>query len=153
MKAMFWYNPGCILLNSTPFLTYFLFFKKESGQRKTIIQMPGRLSKKALPFLIVLALSIPFLSPHQFFDITDSMDMFNISVSVYELGDLSSAVKTKLATGETTMVYSKYGLGLPFLMVPFNFRPELGAVVAFRAEVFMDGIENHRDAALTASAL
>jgi len=115
--------------------------------------MPGRLSKKALPFLIVLALSIPFLSPHQFFDITDSMDMFNISVSVYELGDLSSAVKTNLATGETIMVYSKYGLGLPFLMVPFLFLYDLVSAVASIPPDYVLGLLNLLVLALTASAL
>ena len=115
--------------------------------------MPSRIAIKTLPFLIVLALSIPFFSPHQFFDITDSMDMLNISVSVYELGDLSSAVKTNLETGETVTVYSKYGLGLPFLMVPFLFLYDLVSAVASIPPDYVLGLLNLLVLALTASAL
>ena len=111
------------------------------------------LAKKALPFLIVLALSVPFFSPHLFFGITDSLDMLNISVSAYELGDLSSAVKTNLATGEQVKVYSKYGLGLPFLMAPNLFFYDLLSGIAPIEPDYVLGIFNVLMLALTASAL
>lgn len=112
-----------------------------------------RISKNAFPFLIVLALSIPFFSPHLFFGITDSIDMLNISVSAYELGDLSSAVKTNLDTGETVMVYSKYGLGLPFLMVPFLILYDILSSMASIPPDYVLGIVNLLVLALIASVL
>lgn len=75
--------------------------------------------KKILPFIITILVSLVLVAPHLSFSVTDSANMLNVSVSVYELGDSSIAARTNLDTGETVKVYSKYGLGLPLLMQPF----------------------------------
>ena len=109
--------------------------------------------KKAIPFFLVLALSAPFFSAYQLFSISDSEDMLNLSVSIYELGDLSSAVKTNLVTGEVVRIYSKYGVGLPFLMVPFLFLYDLLSALVIVPPDLILGAVNILLLALTASVL
>lgn len=78
---------------------------------------PARL----LPFFLTLIILCAFFTYYSFFSVTDSVEMLNISVSTYELLDPSIGVKTNIDTGENLLVYSRYGLGLPFFLVPFLF--------------------------------
>ena len=81
--------------------------------------------KKIIPIFVVILISSIFFTEHHFFSISDSEDMLNISVSIFELHDMSLAVKTNLITGEQIKDYSKYGLGLPLILVPFLFLNDL----------------------------
>src|SRR3989304_6157991 len=47
MKAMFWYNPGGILLNSTPFLTHFLLKKRKWAKKNNYPNAGSSLKKSA----------------------------------------------------------------------------------------------------------
>ncbi len=81
--------------------------------------------KKIFPFFAVIFIASIFFTDHHFFSISDSEDMLNISVSIYELHDMSLSVKTNLITGEQIKDYSKYGLGLPLFLVPFLYINDL----------------------------
>lgn len=109
--------------------------------------------KIKLTFLLVILLSLPFFSVYQFFSITDSMDMLNMSISIYELHDLSIAVRVNTLTGEAARLYSKYGLGLPFLMVPFLFAYDVLSSFVTIPPAYVLGAVNIIVIALTAAAL
>ena len=81
--------------------------------------------KKSLPFVITFCICLLFFSTYIYFSISDSENMLNLSVSIYELKDLSLAVNINTMTGEHALDYSKYGLGLPLFMVPFLFLNDL----------------------------
>ncbi|MEE9543758.1 MAG: glycosyltransferase family 39 protein [Thermodesulfobacteriota bacterium] len=77
------------------------------------------LLKKTSPFILTILIGLIFFSTFSSYSITDAENMLNLSVSIYELGDLSSAIKVNLDTGERVYVFSKYGLGLPVFLLPF----------------------------------
>jgi len=82
---------------------------------------PGFTPAHLLPFFLTLIILSAFFTYYFFFSITDSVEMLNISVSIYELLDPSVAVKTNSITGQNILIYSKYGLGLPVFLLPFLF--------------------------------
>ena len=75
--------------------------------------------REYLPLLLVLLLSIPVFAYHHGYVINDSENMLNTSLSIYELQEFSIAAKKNIVTGEIVKEYSKYGLGLPVLLLPF----------------------------------
>jgi hypothetical protein len=81
--------------------------------------------KKLVPFFLTTAVSLVLFSNQNFFSTSDSENMLNLSVSIYELQDMSIAIKSNLLTGEVVKDYSKYGLGLPLFLVPFLFLNDL----------------------------
>lgn len=77
--------------------------------------------KKISPFILTVLIGLIFFSTSTSYIISDSESMLNLSVSIYELGNISSAIRVNMMTGETIFEYSKYGIGLSVFLTPFLF--------------------------------